>query len=160
MQAVSLEDCPRKAGCSFRKMPQAFRSRSGLHHLGGPVGSGVGTKIGGMWGVDGEAAKKTKPVKPGTMMGKWSFIPQGTSGPHANQVSAIGFIHQLPWQLARGALRSREVTSLAIPACLGGGSTLQPQGNAFGRWAHPTWEGPRGSGQGTGQCRYKCGDPD
>ena len=44
MQAVSLEDCPRKAGCSFRKMPQAFRSRSGLHHLGGPVGSGGGSK--------------------------------------------------------------------------------------------------------------------
>lgn len=51
MQAVSVEDHPRKAGCSLREMPQAFGSRSGLHCLGGPVGSGLGAKIGGVGGL-------------------------------------------------------------------------------------------------------------
>ena len=65
------------------------------------MGSGVGTKTGGMRGVGGEAAKRTKPIKPVTTMRKWSFIPQGTSGPHVNQVSAIGFMHQLPLAISQ-----------------------------------------------------------
>lgn len=109
MQAVSLEDRPRKAACSPREMLQAFGSRRGLHYLGGPRGSGWGANSEGELGREVEEAEKQAFIKPVTIMGKWSFIPLGTSGSRVDQASAIlttrkgagAFIYQLPSAIGR-----------------------------------------------------------
>lgn len=140
-------------------MPQAFRSRSGLHHLGGPLGSGVGTKIGECGGGRG-GSKEDKAYQARYHDGEMELIPQGTPGPHANQVSAIGFIHQLLGIIGQRGPEKQEVTSLATwPAC-GRQHTAAP-GKCFWKMGtSSTWRAQGGSGQVEVQCRYKCGDPD
>lgn len=48
-RTISLEDDPRKAGCSPREMLRAFGSRTGLHYKEGPLRGPGHVAGGGRW---------------------------------------------------------------------------------------------------------------
>lgn len=93
--------------------------------------------------MGGEAGKRTKPIKPVTTMGKWSFIPQGTSGPHVNWVSAIGFIYQLPLAISQRGPEKQGGHFSGNPCLPGGRQHTAAPRTCFWKMGTPYMGGPK-----------------